>query len=65
MQVGEQFDVKIHRSLVYDETDQAIYGATACLHDVSRRLEAPGGKLFRYRPDTRQYEILSTPVPYD
>jgi len=35
--VGEEFDVKIHRSLEFD-TDGTIYGATACLHDVSRRL---------------------------
>jgi hypothetical protein len=34
--VGEQFDVKIHRALIWDEADQAIYGATACYrtHDL-------------------------------
>jgi len=63
--VGGEFDVKIHRSLIFDETDQAIYGATACLHDVSRRLEAPGGKIFRYMPATGEYEVLSTPIEYD
>ncbi len=64
-EVGEEFDVKIHRSLIYDETDDALYGATACLHDVSRRLEAPGGKIFRYHPGSGEYEVLSTPVCHD
>lgn len=63
-EVGEEFDVKIHRSLEFD-TDGTIYGATACLHDMSRRLEAPGGKLFTYKPETGQYDVLCTPVEYD
>lgn len=62
--VGEQYDVKIHRSLVFD-TDGTIYGATACLHNVSQRLKAPGGKIFTYQPETGQYQVLSTPVQYD
>ncbi len=63
-EVGEQYDVKIHRSLTFD-TDGTIYGATACLHDVSRRLDAPGGKIFTFDPATNRYEVLSTPVKYD
>ena len=62
-QVAEKYEVKIHRSLVQDEG--FIYGATACLHTDLERLEAPGGKLFRYDPRTRQYEVLAVPVPHE
>jgi outer membrane protein assembly factor BamB len=63
-EVGEQFDVKIHRSLCA-APDGKIYGATAGLHDITRRLEAPGGKVFSYDPATGDYEILCTPSPPD
>jgi len=62
--VGEPFDVKIHRSLCL-HPDGTIYGATACLHDVRRRLEAPGGKVFSYDPGGKKYEVLATPCPPD
>ncbi len=63
-EVGEQFDVKIHRSLC-PSPDGLIYGATAGLHDITRRREAPGGKIFSFDPATGEYEILCIPSPPD
>jgi len=62
--VADEFDVKIHRSLELDD-DGTIYGATAGLHPVTRRLEAAGGKLFRYHPSEGKIEVLARPVRYD
>jgi len=62
--VAEKFEVKVHRSLAAAR-DGSIYGATACLHDVSRRREAPGGAIFRLAPRTRQIEKLAIPCRYD
>ena len=61
--IAEPFEVKIHRSLIL--MDGLVYGATACLHGANERLEAPGGRLFRYDPKTGEYETLGRPVPYD
>ena len=61
--VAEQFEVKIHRSLVLAD-DGYIYGATALLHDINDVNRAPGGKIFRYRPGAEgEIEVLSIPVP--
>ncbi|MGD0110430.1 MAG: hypothetical protein ABSD48_01035 [Armatimonadota bacterium] len=62
--VAEPFEIKIHRSLEL-ASDGAIYGASACLHGLNRRLEAPGGALFRYSPKTGQTEKLGIPVARD
>ena len=62
--VADEFDVKIHRSLELDD-DGTIYGATAGLHPVQRRLDAKGGKIFRYTPADGKIEILARPVQYD
>ena len=62
--VGERFEVKIHRSLVVDE-DGTMYGATACLHDLSLRREAPGGKVFKFDPASGRIDVLATPSPPD
>jgi len=62
-EIGEQFDVKVHRSLVYN-SDGYIYGATALLHDINDNMRAPGGKIFRYRPGGHDLEILGIPVPH-
>jgi len=63
-QVAEKFEVKIHRSLVLS-TDGWIYGATALLHDINDAGDAPGGKLFRYRPGGEgKFEVLGVPVPH-
>lgn len=61
--IAEKYEVKIHRSLVQD--DGVIYGATACLHGDDERLEAPGGKLFRYDPRADTYDVLAVPVPHE
>ncbi len=63
-EVGEPFEVKIHRSLC-QAPDGKIYAATAALHDITRRLDAPGGKIFSYDPATSEYESLCTPSPPD
>lgn len=61
---AEIFECKIHRSLELD-TDGTIYGATACLHMENRRLEAPGGALFRYDPRRGKVEKFAVPVAHD
>ncbi|MEA2064212.1 MAG: hypothetical protein U9P14_10975, partial [Gemmatimonadota bacterium] len=61
--VAEPYEVKIHRSLVLHE-DGYIYGATALLHDIDDVSEAPGGKIFRYKPGGKgKIEVLGVPVP--
>jgi hypothetical protein len=62
--VSEIFECKIHRSLELD-TDGCIYGASACLHMENRRLEAPGGALFKYDARNGKLEKLAVPVPHD
>ena len=62
--ISELYECKIHRSLEL-AADGVIYGATACLHQENRRLEAPGGALFRYDPKTRQLTKLAIPVAHD
>ena len=62
--VADEFDVKIHRSLEL-EVDGTIYGATAGLHGVTKRLGAEGGKIFKYHPDEGKIEVLARPVKYD
>lgn len=62
--ISEKYEVKIHRSLSYDG-GKFIYGATACLHDLSLRNDAPGGKIFRYNINSKEIEILGIPCPPD
>lgn len=62
-QIAEEYEVKIHRSLVQD--GNVFYGATAGLHDNTKRMIAPGGKLFKYDLTTKQYEVLAVPTPHD
>jgi hypothetical protein len=62
--VAEEFEVKIHRSLCLAQ-DGTIYSATACLYSLDKRLEAPGGSIFRYCPKTGKIEKLAIPVKYD
>lgn len=59
----EMYDVKIHRSLCQN-IDGYVYGATALLHDIDESAQARGGKLFRYRPEKYEIEILGVPVPH-
>jgi hypothetical protein len=62
--ISEPYEVKIHRSLELD-TDGAIYGATACLHGEDKRLDAPGGALFKYDTGTKKLEKFAIPVAHD
>lgn len=62
--IAEAYEIKIHRSLCVDSTGR-VYGATACLHDLSHRRSAPGGKLFRYDFATESYAVLGVPCPHD
>ena len=61
--VAEPFEVKVHRSLEL-ASDGSVYGATSCLYSVDKRLEAPGGSIFRVRPGG-QPEKLAVPVQHD
>jgi hypothetical protein len=63
-QVAERFEVKVHRSLEL-AGDGTIYGASACLHGLDKRREAPGGSLFTYTPTTGELKKLGIPVRYD
>jgi len=63
-EIGEPFEVKVHRSLEL-ASDGTIYGASACLHGVDKRRQAPGGALFRYDPKADRLEKLGIPVQYD
>ncbi len=62
--VAEEFEVKIHRSLCLSG-DGAVYGASACLHQEDKRLEAPGGAIFRLSPGDERPEKISIPVEHD
>jgi sugar lactone lactonase YvrE len=61
-QVGDRFDIKIHRSLKVSG-DGAVYAATAGLHDLDQRAQAAGGKLLRYDPTSGEFEVLGVPIP--
>lgn len=61
---AERYEVKIHRSTVLGP-DGNLYAATSALHNINRRPEAPGGKLFRFNPYTRQYTQLAIPCRHD
>ncbi len=60
----DEFDVKIHRTLLLNPNDGCLYFGTSLLHDADQQREAKGGKLVRFDPKTRKYEMLSVPVPH-
>lgn len=60
--LGDPYAIKIHRALEVGR-DGTVYGATACLHDESFRLQAPGGMVFRFTPGEDRIEKLVTPCP--
>jgi hypothetical protein len=60
----DKYEIKCHRSLAIGK-DGKIYGATSCLHHVNERLQAPGGKIFRYDTQTQKFETLCIPKPHD
>lgn len=62
--LAEEFEVKIHRSLEL-ASDGTIYGATATLYTLDKRMRAPGGSIFRFDPRTGKIEKLCIPVKRD
>ena len=62
--VGEPFEVKVHRSLEL-ASDGTVYGATSCLYGLDKRLDAPGGSLFRVKPGQSVPEKIATPIKHD
>jgi hypothetical protein len=43
----DEFDVKIHRTLLLSPNDGCLYFGTSLLHDADQQREAKGGKLVR------------------
>ena len=62
--VAEKYEIKIHHSLELD-TDNTIYGATACLQDIDEYLKAPGGTIFRFDPRSGEINKLDIPIPHE
>lgn len=61
--VADQFDAKFHRALEVD-SDGAVWGATALLHDQDDQSRAAGGKIVRYLPDSGELRVAAVPVPH-
>ncbi|MBI3945698.1 MAG: hypothetical protein HY321_07255 [Armatimonadetes bacterium] len=61
--VADPFDAKFHRSLVRGR-DGRLYAAIALLHDVDRYLEAPGGAIVQYDPESGGISKLCVPMPH-
>jgi len=59
-----EMEVKIHRGLQVGP-DGCLYFGTAGLPTTAQRHEAPGGRLFRYDPQTDKYDCLGRPVEHD
>ncbi len=60
---ADAFDAKIHRTLLQNPLDGCFYFGTSLLHDQDQQREAAGGKVVRYDPVTRRYDLLAIPVP--
>ncbi len=61
---AEKYEIKVHRGLELGG-DGCVYAATSALHDASERLDAPGGKVFKWDPAAREFALLSIPCPPD
>lgn len=60
----DQYDVKIHRTLLLNPHDRCLYFGTSLLHDLDQQREAKGGKLVKFDPQRRNYEIIGVPAPH-
>lgn len=60
----DQYDVKIHRTLLLSPKDQCFYFATSALHDIDQQQAAGGGKLVRFDPITNKFELICIPIPH-
>ena len=62
-QVGDEYDAKFHRALMFDK-EGIIWAATAMLHDPMQYMDAPGGAIVRFDPNSEVTEIVSRPLPH-
>src|SRR4051794_22789007 len=60
----DQYDVKIHRTLLLNPKDQCFYFATSQLHEPDQQQSAKGGKLVKFDPRFDKFEVLCVPVPH-
>lgn len=60
----DQFDVKIHRTLLQEPGEGKYYFGTSLLHDADRQEMAMGGKLVSYDWRNDSYEVLGIPIPH-
>jgi hypothetical protein len=60
----ERYDTKIHRSFEPDGEDSILF-ATAALHEIETNLDAEGGRIFRFWPDSGEMQPLARPVRRD
>jgi len=60
----DQYDVKIHRTLLLNPKDQCLYFATSQLHEPDQQQSAKGGKLVKFDPRFDKFEVLCVPVPH-
>ena len=60
----DRFDVKIHRTLLLNPCDKCLYFATSSLHEVDEQRDALGGKLVKFNPETREFQVIGVPVPH-
>src|SRR4051812_30062453 len=49
-QWADEFDSKIHRTLLRNPSDGCFYFATSLLHETDQQESAPGGKIVKYDP---------------
>jgi hypothetical protein len=62
--ISEPYEVKCHRSLEL-ASDGTIWFATACLHEVNHRFDAPGGAIGKIPASTRTPEKVAIPCKHD
>jgi hypothetical protein len=61
---ADRFDVKIHRTLLLNPRDNCLYFATSSLHDIDQQHDAQGGKLVKFNPQTREFQVICVPAPH-
>ena len=60
----DKFDVKIHRTLLLNPNDHCLYFATSSLHELNEQHHAPGGKLVKFNPQSREFQLIGVPAPH-
>ena len=63
-EIAEPFEVKVHRSLEL-ASDGTIYGASAGLLGIDKRMKAPGGALFKLAPGADRPQKFTIPAEHD